>query len=443
MNKKMILSLVLGVTSTVAFSGENLEDAFSETKWSGQIRSFYINRNWSGSIGDGIVDRDALALGGYLHMETGKWNRLSLGLGFYTTNAIYTDSNLAAVDGTLFGENKDSYSLLGEAYVKYNGDNSSFKAGRQKLKTPFLGTDDARMLPSLFMAYTFEYSGLENTSIIVSHVNKMAAGTFSNAYPQVGISNGSITAGGALSLASGYGLNNESNRFMNIGNYTSGQYNNGLYLAGAKYKMSDAVTLQAWDYYATDLFNTLYLQADYKSSNDGGFAPFVSGQYIGQSDVGSNDLGKVDSSYFAVKAGATNGTVSAYLAYSTNDSNNNSATNGGVMAPWAGMPAFTQAMATRHQFFADTDSFKVGGRYNFKPMGINLTLDLYHVSFDIGSDNAYVNGVAYTAKESGFDFIFKPESVKNLSLRFRANYVRDFKPGLDWDEYRFILNYNF
>ena len=57
-------------------------------------------------------------------------------------------------------------------------------------------------------------------------------------------------------------------------------------------------------------------------------------------------------------------------------------------------------------------------------------------------------GIARTATESGFDIQYYPEGVKNLQLRLRGNFPRKFAEataGIDtgWDEYRFIVNYNF
>jgi hypothetical protein len=51
------------------------------------------------------------------------------------------------------------------------------------------------------------------------------------------------------------------------------------------------------------------------------------------------------------------------------------------------------------------------------------------------------------SSESGFDIIYNPQAVKNLQLRLRANYARDFQEttagDVSWDEYRVIANYNF
>lgn len=114
------------------------------------------------------------------------------------------------------------------------------------------------------------------------------------------------------------------------------------------------------------------------------------------------------------------------------------ATNGGIITPWGGMPAFTQGMVTRHQFFADTTTTKFAGVYNVKAM--NLKAVGYYATYDVGAKNA-VNATAFEAKEAGFDFIYMAR--KDLQVRFRGNFPTDFAKDLGWNEYRFIVNYNF
>ena len=106
------------------------------------------------------------------------------------------------------------------------------------------------------------------------------------------------------------------------------------------------------------------------------------------------------------------------------------------------MPAFTQGMVTRHQFFADTATTKAAVTYNFNNItGLNLKATGYYASFDIGATNTYKSGEAWTATEAGFDI--KYQATKALNLRFRGNFPTDFAPDLDWAEYRLIANYNF
>ena len=167
----------------------------------------------------------------------------------------------------------------------------------------------------------------------------------------------------------------------------------------------------------------------------------ASAQYINESEIGDSLAGNVDVNYFGIKLAATIDAFSAYAAYSTTGDSTDTVTNGGVITPWGGMPAFTQGMVTRHMFFADTDTWKVAGTYKFSDLGLKASA--YYVEFDIGSLNTYKPGQAWTATEAGFDIQYDVAAVKGLNLRLRANYPRDFAPGTDWDEYRLIANYNF
>ncbi len=110
------------------------------------------------------------------------------------------------------------------------------------------------------------------------------------------------------------------------------------------------------------------------------------------------------------------------------------------------MPAYTQGMVTRHQFLAGTKATKVVVAYSFKDLGTNLSAAAYYASYDVDANSGY--GVSRTSTEPGFDIKYYPASVKNLQLRFRGNFPRDFAeatPGKDtgWNEYRLIANYNF
>ena len=103
------------------------------------------------------------------------------------------------------------------------------------------------------------------------------------------------------------------------------------------------------------------------------------------------------------------------------------------------MPAFTQGIVTRHQFFNDTDTWKVAGTYK---VNTDLKVSAFYVEFDIGAANSYSQGTAWTATESGFDIQY--QATKDLNLRLRANFPDDFsQTGTGWDEYRLIANYNF
>jgi hypothetical protein len=434
------LSLLASALVVNAMAADSLESMFKEGKASGQIRAFYIDRDYSGAS---TVERDGLTIGGYLKYETGSLNGLSAGTAFYTTNKLDNRSSVPAEnDLTLFGPNGNNESYLGEAYLQYKYGNTAFKAGRQKLDTPLAGSDDARMLPSLFEAYVLSNTDVKDTTLIAAHVTKFAAGTFANAY-------NSATAGSELALTSGYsGVANATNyvgKFTDMGTYAIGQDTKGVSVAAAIYSGIPGLKLQLWDYYAHDILNAIYAEANYGFSMANGIAPYCGVQYIKEDNIGSDYAGNVNSDFIAAKAGVKVGNFDVYGAMSHNSSDDSATIHGGTITPWGGMPAYTQGMVTRHQFMAGADAWKVAGTYNFKDMGANMTASVYYASFDVeGYTGSYTVG---KTTEPGFDLIWNPEAVKNLQLRFRGNFPDKFKntatTDTSWDEYRFIANYNF
>ena len=404
---------------------------------SGQLRAFYLDRTYSGSIEN---NRNAMAFSGWIGYDTAVWNGLSAGVKFYAVeNAKIHDGPITSAnyDPSHFGGNFDDYGFIGEAYLNYKAGNTNLKVGRQKLNTPLAGPDDARMLPNLFEAAVLSNTDISDTTLILAHITKETVGTFGNVYGDPT----SSPSAGALALQSGYGLGYKagtSGNFADMGVIALGEGTDtsGVSVGAITYKGIDNLSLQAWDYYAHDILNAIYLQADYKVS-----AIKLSAQYINQSEVGDALAGEIDSNYWAVKAGTSFGDLSGYVAYSQTNESTGTVTNGGILTPWGGMPAFTQGMVTRHQFFADTTATKIAATYNLSTLtNLDLKASAYYASFDIGEANTYTN-TAFTSSESGFDIQY--QATKALNLRFRGNFPVDFKSGLDWAEYRVIANYNF
>jgi len=440
MKRAIHLSFLASIIVANAMAADDLASMFKEGKVSGQIRAFYINREMINSD----YSRDGLAIGGKLGYETATLNGLSAGAMFYTTSKIDSTNGTASHnDKTLFNSQDKGYTYLGQAYLNYKVGNTNVKVGRQELNTPLAGGDDARMLPNTFEAAVVTNTDVKDTTLVAAHVTEISYGTFSNAY-----------AGGALALASGYG-----NGYSSFGSsYDNGQYhsmsqaalgtsvkNSGVSAVAAIYKGIPGLSLQLWDYYAYDILNAIYAEANYGFSMSNGVAPYFGAQYIHEGNVGADFAGKVNSNYEGAKAGVKVGNFDVYGAVSHNGKDRSAtATNGGTISPWGGMPAYTQGMVTRHQFFADTTAYKASGTYNLKDItGTSTTAGIYYAAFDIGNANAYQVGKSWRASESGFDIINDVQSIKGLQLRLRGNYQREFAPHDNRNEYRIIANYNF
>jgi imipenem/basic amino acid-specific outer membrane pore len=447
MKKYMTLSAAaIGLLSSLNVNAaDDLSAMFSEGKTSGQIREFSISRSMDLSkVGVEDYTRSANAIGGFLKFETADYKGLSAGVALYTTNGFLLGENktdYTKVDPTLLGKDNESYSILGEAYLQYKAGNTTFKGGRQLLDTPMAGSDDARMLPNLFEAYLVINTDIADTTLIGGHVTKFAQGTFGRAY-----------GGGVLSATSGYSAVDSKNQvgdFVNMGDYAIGESTGGVSVASATYTGIKGLKLQLWDYYAYDILNAMYGQADFswKCLLSDSVKPYASAQFIKEDDVGDKFAGSVNGLYWAAKVGAKVENFDASVAYSATSENDASdaATANAIITPWGGMPAFTQGMVTRHMFLAGTKATKLAASYNWKAFGPNLSTTLYYVNFDMADYNGYTFD---DASESGFDVIYSPAMVKNLQLRVRANYADDFNVNAagdttSWDEYRFIANYNF
>jgi len=448
--KKIVTSTVAALAvMTSVHAAEDLSSMFSEAKASGQIRYFGIDREYQGTAGKD-THRNANAIGGHLKFETADFHGLNGGVAFYTTNGMFLKSpydDYSQNDMTLLGPNNENYSMIGELFLQYKRGNTTFKGGRQKLNTPMAGADDARMVPNLFEAYLLSNTDLPGTTLIAGHVTRFAQGTFGRVYDA-----SANVPNAILSATSGYSAvdsRNQVGKFVSMGQYAVGEETDGVSVLSATYSGVKNLKLQLWDYYAYDLMNIIYGQADFSWNcllNDN-VKPYVAGQFIKENSMGEEYAGEVDSLYWAVKAGAKVENFNAYLAYSQTSENDTAADGlkNAIVTPWGGMPAFTQGMVTRHMFIAGTKAMKAAASYNWKSFGPNFKTVGYYTSFDMDANSGY--GIERTATEAGFDLIYYPALVKNLQLRARGNFPRDFYEGdagtVGWSEYRFIANYNF
>ena len=350
--KKIALSVaMLGLISSVN-AADDMASMFSEGKASGQIRMFYIDREYQGGAGV-KTHRDSTSLGGHVKFETAKLNGFSAAAAFYTTNDLGINQH-GKQDPSLLGTGLESYSILGEAYLGYSfadlGYKTDLKLGYQRYDVPMMGSDDARMLPNTFRAYKLVSKDIDGTTIQLAHVDRIAYGTFSNIY-----------AGGILAATAGYPVNGNAGTgtYHNLGVATVGKKTDGVTNLLVTYKAKN-FHIKVSDDYAWDLYNTIYADAgvSWNCLLNSDIHPFLQAQLIKQDSVGGNYMqystlggnGEIDSLYWAAKFGAKYAGFMAYVAYSQTDSNNDTDTDykNAVVSQFGGMPAFTQGMVTRH-----------------------------------------------------------------------------------------------
>lgn len=443
--KKVTLSLVAVsmLATTASFAADDLASAFKDGKASGQIRAFYITRDYDSRNETATnKDRSGFALGGKLGYETAPLYGVSAGATFYTTNGMgLKPDNSVKQEQSIYGTassasaDRPDVTYLGQAYLQGAFGKTTVKVGRQELNTPLAGMDDARMLPNLFEAGVVINKDVKDTTLIGAVVTRMAAGTFANVYSANGV-------GTNLSMQSGYGTSWKTGEFKTMSKTALGEgvQDRPVYALAAINNSVKGLTLQVWDYYAVDILNAIYAQADYKFHL--GVDAVASYQFWNENGIGEKMGGNVKGTLNAVKLAVTpvKG-ANVYGAISKTEKQQGAGTtlNGGMITPWGGTPGFVQGTVTRLGYTAGTTAWKAGGSYDIMS---NLNAHVSYTQFNVGSQAVYSTST-HKAGETDFDITYKPESVKNLELKLRGIYARDFVPNQDFNEYRLIANYNF
>lgn len=482
MMKKTAILALSTVLASQLMAAEDLGEMFKEGKFGGYVRIHHIFPEASDTIA-----ATGSVIGGKLKYQTGALYGLRFGAALYTvhdtglTKWDYTTRdgyNQAA--GGLLGDDFEGYSTLGEAYASYHLSNTDITYGRQEFKTP-MTESEVTIIPNLFEGTVATIKELPNTKITAAHITKIQYGTRSTTEKVlIGDAAYGITAGTGLAqkpssftngipnAGTGYGKDS----FTDIGDATFGLNKTdtaGVTTLAIEYKQGD-FKARAWDYYAHELYNTIYGDLEYKM-NAGPAKVTLGAQVLSQSDVGdfansaagaalkanSNVTnlknqtiyttkisadGQIDSLLWGLKANAAIGDWSFNAAY-------NDSTKGHVIDAWGGNFGYTSTIFSRNENRAETQSYKIGGEYDFSNLGVKgLKFSVNHAEYstdviNVVSTTALWDGSKEESSETDFMLHYVVPSVKGLWFRLfhveRDNDTRNY----DQSHTRLIANLSF
>ncbi|SFV64052.1 hypothetical protein MNB_SV-14-1514 [hydrothermal vent metagenome] len=376
--KKVTLSLTLiGIMSLQA---DSLSKALSETKVDGYLRGTYQSHNVKN---DKTYKDDAL--GGKVHFQTGNYYGLSAGASIYSSNAIFHDDNRGLVP--LRGENHKSYTILGEAYLKANFGKSMLKIGRH-----FAQVDDIGMVPNSFEALIFENKDIENTTIFLGQVQRMA------------------------------GVDADV-----VDDFTNINGSKNMQVAGITYEGIKDVDVSAWYYRLKDapIDSIAYLEANYeKEIGDTTFGMGV--QYAKESY-----LREKDAKVYGGTLSATANKLGLTLATAYTKSKDNVATSG-----FGGGPFFSNSeYLIIDNAGADGKALWYGAEYDASKMGIDgLTIGLEKVT----------QTTATGTKATEFDIVASYDVNEEVEIHGIFSNLKGANVGEDEAKHlRVFANYNF
>ena len=247
----------------------------------------------------------------------------------------------------VFGHSGDSYAILQEAHIAYDAKGNRVMVGAEELTTPMIDADDWYMLANTFQMAYYVNTMLESNMFTVGYFYKMA-GVWDS-----GADGAHYHSMSDASFVSQQDKDNADDSGIIYGAY---QFNNGTH------------NFQVWNYYAEELYNTLFAQYDFTNSA-GGFNYDFGLQFINFKEVGKladNDFSHIDYSLYSIRFDGNfdNGFNFATGAAKYSDGEG----QGETLGAWGGYPYFANGMIF-HFFEAGTlqnaASYKLQGGYDF------------------------------------------------------------------------------
>ena len=342
-----VASLLNAGLTVKAIADEANEFTVTGDLRAGWLEYDYSNPNGDPAINKGHKDSEGFYIVPKLSVNTPEYNGFSGRVTFAGATDLGINDPEKAERLFVFDpvENKD-FAILQELFVEFNNDQNHLLVGRNEIYTPMIEHDDYYMLANSFAVAHYKNSSFKSTGLHAGYFYEMAGVWDSGA-------NG--TEFNSMSKASFVPQENKD---------AAGD--KGVYFLAADYK-NDEHHGQLWNYYATDLYNTLFAQYDWMPKT-GSVSHDLGVQYIDFSQVGKLKSSETDIDYniFSLRYNATldNGWAfqSGAAKYSDGDG------QGSTLGAWGGYPYFANGMIF-HFFEAgslrDAASFKVQGGYDF------------------------------------------------------------------------------
>lgn len=375
------------------------------------------------------------ALGGYLGYETAPLFDITLGATFYTSNPIGNNPGEYAGLGGL-AENhtgkQESYTALGEAYLKYDDSSNRLMIGRQEMPDyRYVSLSNIRMSPITHEGVTYENRDIENLRLNFAYITKMKE---RNAVKFI-----DMIQGARVNKNNTVGSVNDSN-FDADGNYIG--KGEAMMMAGAVYK-GEGYALEGWNYYIPNFINTTYAYAQFNTAVDDVTLSFAL-QGSTQDSVGSAVAGNVNSWFWGAKVQAYTEGVTFFINVNQVAYNENSYAGGTLFVRW-GTPQMFNSFQVQDSELAGTKSLGFGLQYD---LGYHRVLPHFvaRVRYGIYDMPDDLNDVfaAQDRTEATFDLRWSLEKsegfgiftqMDGLSVQFRIAYD-DYKTDYDFDAYR-------
>ena len=393
------------------FAAVNLPVVLEKFKLSGEFRTFFFQRDFTGGGAPthqpiAQTDQEDFAVGGKMRLETGDISGVSAGLSVYTAQGMGLNDDDKAVYNLLAKDengNHDSYTALGEAYLLGKFGETTVQIGRQEMHTPWIDLYDIRMTPQSFQGVTVINKNIPGLQFIAAHVTKMKKRTetsFQDMSRAAGADEGKpVTEGGLI-----------FNRIQGI-------------------------ELQAWDDYAHDMWNDIYLRGDVTAPVSDSVSLFGNVRYLDRRDVGDRIIGPIDTYMFGMQGGVKAYGAALSLTYAQNGKQP-------VLRPWGHDLAISIQVHVADR--AEETAWSPCLKYDFARIGLKgLTGWVIYGIFDTPDSGP---NASPDRDEVDFNVQYDCSNLRkglNLQLRYAIINEDEAMGGEDFNDFRFYLRQPF
>ncbi len=374
----------------------------------GQLRLGYITFD-----SDGNTPTTGYGLGGHFHFDTKRWNGLEVGVSAYTVLNLGINQNPANVNPDFFDADGKSFIMLSEAYLDGKWGNTEIKLGRQILDTPHADSDDIRMIPNYFEAYTLTNTDIENLTLQAGFIRTMG-----------GWENGV-----------------DASRFVRIyETLGSDEATDGVYYGSAVYEGIEDLTLSLWYYNFNDITDVVYAEAAYSHTFSDNLQIVLGLQYDSAKQSGATLLGKQGANTFGISAELAFEQTGIHILGAYNQDNG---ATGATPFSLGGGPFYTSMEdQTLDMLAAPGEAWMLGGGYHFSAIGIDgLDAGVAYGHFEADDTSLYESHetdavIEYTYSDrltltAAFaDVVFKSGIDEN------GERLQDFR------QFRLVMNYS-
>ena len=373
----------------------------------GQLRLGYI------TFDNTDPTSSAYGLGGHFHLDTKRWNGLEVGLSAYTVLNLGINQNPANVNPDFFDAQGKSFIMLSEAYLDGKWGNTEIKLGRQILDTPHADSDDIRMIPNYFEAYTLTNTDIDDLTLQAGFIRTMG-----------GWENGV-----------------DASRFVRIyETLGSDEATDGVYYGSAVYEGIEDLTLSLWYYNFKDIADVVYAEAGYSYIVSDNLQIILGLQYDSAKQSGAALLGTQDANTFGLSAELALEQTGVHILCAYNKDNG---ATGASPFSLGGGPFFTSMEdQTLDMLGAPGEAWMLGGSYHLSAIGIDgLNAGIAYGHFE--ADKAFL----YESHETDAVIEYTYNDRITLTAAFadvvfesgkddKGNKLQDFK------QFRLMVNYN-